>query len=68
MGASNSEPITRREGFTWFLGVPMLMVVGTILLGNVGVVGSQNMTVSSFSDIERARRCAPMCPKTARRR
>ena len=52
MGASNSEPITRREGFTWFLGVPILMVVGTILLGNVGVVGSQNMTVSSFSDIE----------------
>ena len=53
MGASTSEPITRREGFTWFLGAPMLMVVGTILLGNLGVVGSQNMTVSSFSDIEK---------------
>ncbi|MCR8825557.1 TRAP transporter large permease subunit [Pseudosulfitobacter koreensis] len=52
MGAANGEPITRREGFTWFLGAPMLMVVGTILLGNLGVVGSQNMTVSSFSDIE----------------
>ena len=51
MGAANDEPITRSEAFTWFLGAPTLIVVGTILLGNVGLVGSQNMTVSAFSDI-----------------
>ena len=51
MGGTNSEPITRNEAFTWFLGAPILIIVGTILLGNMNVVGSQNSTVSSFSDI-----------------
>ena len=51
MGSTNSEPVTRGEAFTWFLGAPILIVVGTILLGNVGIVGSQTVTVSSFSDI-----------------
>ncbi len=51
MGATNSEPITRNEAFTWFLGAPILLIVGTIVLGNLGIVGSQSTTVSSFSDI-----------------
>ncbi len=51
MGSTNSEPITRSEAFTWFLGAPIAMIVGVILLGNLGLVGSQNMTVSAFSDI-----------------
>ena len=51
VGGTNPEPITRGEAFTWFLGVPALLVVGTVLLGNVGLVGSQSTTVSSFSDI-----------------
>ncbi len=51
MGAANAEPITRSEAFTWFLGAPLAIVIGTVLLGNVGIVGSQNTTVSSFSDI-----------------
>ncbi len=50
MGAANEEPITRGEGLTWFLGVPVALVVGTVLLGNLGLVGSQNIVVSSFSD------------------
>ncbi len=54
MGGTNSEPITRSEGLTWLLGVPALLIVGTILLGNLGVVGSQSTTVSSFSDIGEA--------------
>ena len=48
MGATNAEPITRGEGFTWFLGMPALLIVGTIVLGNLG---SQSTVVSSFSDI-----------------
>ncbi|WP_299692393.1 TRAP transporter large permease subunit [uncultured Tateyamaria sp.] len=51
MGATNAEPITRNEAFTWFLGAPVLIIVGTILLGNLNVVGSQSTTVSSFSDV-----------------
>jgi len=51
MGATNAEPITRSEKFTWFLGAPTLMIVGTILLGSLNMVGSQSTTISSFSDI-----------------
>ena len=51
MGATNAEPITRGEGFTWLLGLPILLIVGTIVLGNLNIVGSQSIVVSSFSDI-----------------
>jgi TRAP-type mannitol/chloroaromatic compound transport system permease large subunit len=51
MGSTNAEPITRSEAFTWFLGAPVAIIVGTILLGNLNIVGSQSMTVSAFSDI-----------------
>ena len=51
MGSTNAEPVTRNEAFTWFVGAPVLMIVGTILLGNLGIVGSQNTRISSFSDI-----------------
>ncbi|WP_065332443.1 TRAP transporter large permease [Tritonibacter mobilis] len=50
MGAANEEPITRGEGLTWFLGVPAALIVGTVLLSSVNLVGSQNITVSAFSD------------------
>ncbi|MGR3609225.1 MAG: TRAP transporter large permease [Sulfitobacter sp.] len=51
MGATNAEPITRGEGFTWLLGLPILLIVGTIVLGNLNIVGSQSTVVSSVSDI-----------------
>ena len=51
MGSTNAEPVTRNEAFTWFVGAPVLMIVGTIFLGNLGLVGSQDTRVSSFSDI-----------------
>ncbi|MEO0936838.1 MAG: TRAP transporter large permease subunit [Pseudomonadota bacterium] len=54
MGSTNAEPITRNEAFTWFLGIPALVIVGTIFLGNVNIVGSQSTTVSAFSDIGEA--------------
>ncbi|SLN19064.1 TRAP transporter large permease [Roseisalinus antarcticus] len=50
VGAANGEPITRNEGLTWFLGVPVLLVALVIGAGQVGLVGSQNVTVGSFSD------------------
>ncbi|MEP4194966.1 MAG: TRAP transporter large permease subunit [Aliishimia sp.] len=51
MGSASGEPITRSEAFTWFVGAPVGMIAGAILLGSLGVIGSQNTTVSSFSDI-----------------
>ncbi|KEJ87938.1 TRAP transporter large permease [Sulfitobacter donghicola] len=51
MGATNAEPVTRSEAFTWFVGAPVLLIVGTIVLGSFGIVGSQDTRVSSFSDI-----------------
>ncbi len=54
LGDGNGEVVTRNEAFTWFLGVPVALIAGTILLGQVNVVGSQSTTVSSFSDIGEA--------------
>lgn len=49
MEPSDNEPITRNEGLTWFLFVPAALIGGAILLGNVNVIGSQNVTVASFT-------------------
>ncbi|CUH53011.1 TRAP transporter large permease [Shimia marina] len=49
-GESTGEVITRGEGLTWFLGVPAALIAGVILLGQVNVIGSQNVIVDSFSD------------------
>ncbi|MEL7013104.1 MAG: TRAP transporter large permease subunit [Pseudomonadota bacterium] len=49
MGSTNAEPVTRSEAFTWFLGVPLGLIAGVILLGQVNVIGSQDLTVDSFS-------------------
>ncbi|NVK99761.1 TRAP transporter large permease subunit, partial [Ruegeria pomeroyi] len=50
MGGGSGEPITRGEGFTWLLGAPVALIAGVLLLGSLGVVGSQDVTVSTFSD------------------
>jgi len=51
MGGTNAEPVTRSEAFTWFVGAPVLIIVGIIVLGTLGFVGSQSTRISSFSDI-----------------
>ncbi len=50
MGPTNAEPVTKGEAFTWFVGAPVLLIVGTIVLGNMGIVGGQSTIVSSFSE------------------
>lgn len=50
LGGGNGEPVTRGEAFTWFLGVPIALIAGTILLAEVGMVGSQSVKVDSFSE------------------
>ncbi|MCK0148668.1 TRAP transporter large permease subunit [Marivita sp. S6314] len=51
LGSTNAEPVTRGEALTWFMFVPIALIAGTILLGQVNVVGSQSTQVDSFSDI-----------------
>ncbi|GFE66883.1 TRAP transporter large permease [Litoreibacter roseus] len=50
MGSANGEPIRRGEALTWFLFAPIGLIAGFFLLIQVGLIGSQNITVDSFSD------------------
>ncbi|SEN05815.1 TRAP-type mannitol/chloroaromatic compound transport system, large permease component [Roseovarius tolerans] len=50
-GGTGGEVITRGEGFTWFLGVPVALIAGTMLLSTLGMVGTQNLTIDSFTDM-----------------
>ncbi|MDK3016316.1 TRAP transporter large permease [Pseudodonghicola flavimaris] len=49
-----NEPITRAEALGWFLAAPIGLIGGAILLANVGLVGSQDLTVSSYSNVGEA--------------
>ncbi|WP_170468497.1 TRAP transporter large permease [Ruegeria arenilitoris] len=51
LSGGSGEPITRSEGLTWLLGAPVALIVGAVMLGSAGVIGSQNINVSAFSDI-----------------
>ncbi len=51
MGSTSSEVVTRNEAFLWFLGVPALLVGGLLAFSAMGVVGNQDTSVSSFSDL-----------------
>jgi TRAP-type mannitol/chloroaromatic compound transport system permease large subunit len=50
MGTTGGEPITRREGLTWLLIVPVALIAGAITLSSFNVIGSQDVFVSSYSD------------------
>jgi len=50
MGAANSEPVTRGEALTWFLAAPVGLIFAVILGASSGLIGSQNIAVSTFSD------------------
>ncbi|TCP42244.1 TRAP transporter large permease [Rhodovulum marinum] len=49
-GAASGPAKSRGEALTWFLGAPVALIGGAFLLGAVGIVGSQDITVSSYSD------------------
>ena len=48
-GHTRHEVITRGEALTWFFAVPAILIVGTVVLSQVGLVGSQDLTVSNFA-------------------
>ena len=41
---------TRDDALIWFLGVPVAIVAGAIVLGQLGVIGGQGIAVGSFSE------------------
>ena len=47
---ARGEVITRGEATLWFLGVPVALIGGLMLAAQVNLVGSQDLTVDSFSD------------------
>ncbi len=49
-GGERGEVITRREGLTWFLAVPILLIGAVILGANANIVGSQTIVVSDYSE------------------
>ncbi|MCE0507271.1 TRAP transporter large permease subunit [Roseivivax sp. GX 12232] len=49
LAGATGEVITRGEKLTWFLFAPIAIIVGTVLFANVGIVGSQDTTVNSFT-------------------
>ena len=49
MGGGSGEPIGRNHGLQWFLAAPIALIGGAILLGQVNMIGSQDISVSSRS-------------------
>jgi len=50
MGGGGGEPVTRNEALSWFVLAPVALIGGMILMMNVNVIGSQDLTISSFSE------------------
>ena len=49
-GGSGNAVITRSEAMTWFLIVPLGILAAVILAGELGIVGSQSLVISGFSE------------------
>ena len=44
------EVVTRSDALRWFVLAPVALIGGVLLAGQVGLVGSQDLTVDSFTD------------------
>ncbi|ETX26732.1 TRAP transporter large permease [Roseivivax isoporae] len=49
LGSTRGEVVTRSEALTWYLFVPVGILAGALLMGQVNLIGSQSTDVSSFS-------------------
>ena len=52
--AGSGQIITKREATTWFLFVPVGIIAGLMLLAQVGMIGDQEYTVDSYTDVGQA--------------
>ncbi|MGB3314025.1 MAG: TRAP transporter large permease subunit, partial [Albidovulum sp.] len=48
--AVGGEIITRSEAIRWFVLAPVAIIGGVLLAGQIGLVGSQNLTIDSYTD------------------
>jgi TRAP-type mannitol/chloroaromatic compound transport system permease large subunit len=51
-GAGTSEPVTRNEGLTWFLGVPAAILIAVGLAGSGGLIGSQTAFLTETGTVQ----------------
>uniref|UniRef100_UPI003561B7AB TRAP transporter large permease subunit n=1 Tax=Actibacterium sp. TaxID=1872125 RepID=UPI003561B7AB len=51
VGGGGISTATRQDKLTWFLVVPAGIIAMAIAAGSLNIAGSQDMTVSSFSDL-----------------
>ncbi|MEM8849833.1 MAG: TRAP transporter large permease subunit [Pseudomonadota bacterium] len=49
LGIGAPSYTTRNDALVWYLAVPVALILGTVLLGLTGAIGSQDVIVSSFS-------------------
>jgi len=55
LGNGGGEVITRNEALTWFLGLPIALIVAAVLAGQAGLIGTQDPFVSNQAgQVERA--------------
>ncbi len=50
LGATSSEVVTRGEALTWFLAAPAGLIAAMIVAVQLGLIGTQDVTVDTFSD------------------
>ena len=48
---TTGSSISKRAVYTWLLAVPAGLIGGTILLTQIGLIGSQNIVVDSMTDV-----------------
>ncbi|MEM1375596.1 MAG: TRAP transporter large permease subunit, partial [Pseudomonadota bacterium] len=52
MGGGNGEITTGGEKLSWFVAAPVALIGGAILLGQIGVIGTQDISVSSRTELQ----------------
>ncbi|SDZ37831.1 TRAP-type mannitol/chloroaromatic compound transport system, large permease component [Jannaschia faecimaris] len=50
LGDGQVSTTTKRDALTWLVAVPVALVIGGIVLGMVGVIGTQDVAVSTYSE------------------
>ncbi|RMH41038.1 MAG: TRAP transporter large permease subunit [Alphaproteobacteria bacterium] len=48
--AVGGDVVTRADVFTWIIGVPAILIVGLLLAAEMRIVGSQDISVDTYSD------------------
>jgi TRAP-type mannitol/chloroaromatic compound transport system permease large subunit len=51
--ATGAEPVTRGEAVTWWVAAPVLLIGGAVLLGQLGVIGTQSLRLQDHEVITR---------------